>query len=187
MSEGLVWVFDTGPLRHFAANGWLGVLKLLAESNEAAVVIPETVEAELLDHRHSLPALVQVLDADWISVDRSTDEGVLSAFSKYEEVLVSGWTNRGECGVLALGKALGYTLIIDDETPRLMGQADDIAVRVTLELLCEGIRERLLTVATVEALADDLLAGDYYLPFEKGGFRMWALEDGGLDWDDVQS
>ena len=180
-----VWVFDTGPLRHFAVNGWLGVLKLIAEKNGAQVLIPQAVEEELSDQRHSIPSLSQIFDADWITVDRSTDMRVLAAFSEYEELFVSGRKNLGECGVLALGKAMGYTVIIDDESPRLRGEADGVHVRVTLGLLCEGIREKLLTVTLVEALADDLLAGDYYLPFTAGGFRQWALEDGALDWEDM--
>lgn len=30
----------------------------------------------------------------------------------------------------------------------------------------------------VEALADDLISGEYHLPFGSGGFRTWALEQG---------
>ena len=179
------WAFDTGPLRHFAVNGWLGVLKLIAEKNAARVVIPESVEEELLDQRHSIPALSQIFDAEWIYVDRSTDLDVLAAFAQYEEAFVSGRKNLGECGVLALGRGLGHTVIIDDETPRRRGIADGIEVRVSLQLLCEGIREKLLTVALVESLADDLLSGDYYLPFTRGGFRQWALEEGALEWDEL--
>ena len=64
-------VFDTGPLRHFAVQGWLGVLHFLA--GDRTVVIPESVEDELRRQSHKVPALSQVLDAAWIAVDRSTD------------------------------------------------------------------------------------------------------------------
>ncbi|WP_269843694.1 hypothetical protein [Actinomyces qiguomingii] len=37
-----VYVFDTGPLRHFAMEGWLGVLKFV--TRDGRVVIPESVD-----------------------------------------------------------------------------------------------------------------------------------------------
>jgi hypothetical protein len=36
----------------------------------------------------------------------------------------------------------------------------------------------------VEQVADDLIAGDYYLPFGRGGFRYWALEQAMIGWED---
>ncbi len=37
----------------------------------------------------------------------------------------------------------------------------------------------------VEALADDLPEGEYFLPFTRGGFRQHVLENGLLDYDDL--
>lgn len=54
----------------------------------------------------------------------------------------------------------------------------------TLTLLCDGIRQGKLTVGMVEQVADDLIAGDYYLPFGRGGFRYWALEQAMIGWED---
>lgn len=94
-------VFDTGPLRHFAAQGWLRALEFLA--GDRPIVVPESVERELRHQAHELPALNQVLDAPWITVDRSDDIAFLARFATYEERLAVGETNLGECGVLALG------------------------------------------------------------------------------------
>lgn len=164
-----VWVFDTGPLRHFTVNGWLRTIKFLADSNHASVIIPESVASEISDQQHSIPELSQILVSPWIRVDRSTDIAVSSAFARYEERLAKGSKNRGECGVLALGKAYGYTLILDDEAPRLIGQSEGMDVRVTLQLLCDAIRQRQLSVKMVDDLADDLVEGKYFLPIERGG------------------
>lgn len=175
------FVFDTGPLRHFAVNGWLGVLKFL--TGDRAVIIPESVEYELKKQVHLVPALRQVLDADWISVDRSDDMPFLVAFAKYEQRLAVGDQNRGECGVLALGKTRSFEVVLDDSAPRAIAEAEDIPVTATLPLLCKAIRERQLTVPMVEALADDLLEGSYYLPFSKGGFRQWAIQEGLIEYE----
>lgn len=174
-------VFDTGPLRHFAVQGWLGVLKFLTA--DRAVTIPESVEYELKKQVHDIPALHQVLDANWITVDRSDDLPFLVAFAKYEERLAIGEQNRGECGVLALGKARGFEAVLDDSAPRAIAEAEGIPVTATLPLLCKGIREGQMTVPMVESLADDLLAGAYYFPFGKGGFRQWAFHEGLIEYE----
>ncbi|GAA1912513.1 hypothetical protein GCM10009716_22890 [Streptomyces sodiiphilus] len=51
-------------------------------------------------------------------------------------------------------------------------------VRRTLGLLCDAIREGLLTVPSVSAPADDLLASQYRLPFKHGGFAEWCEREG---------
>ncbi|MFV0372599.1 hypothetical protein [Microbacterium sp.] len=55
-------VFDTGPLRHFALQGWLGVLKYLSRDHQ--VIIPESVEVELREQCRTDSALRLVLEAD---------------------------------------------------------------------------------------------------------------------------
>lgn len=180
-TPGNALVFDTGPMRHFAQHGWLGVLKFLA--GDRPVLIPESVEAEIRRQTHDVPELHQVLDAAWISVDRSNDLQFLLAFAQYEQRLAVGEVNRGECGVLALGKVRKYELVLDDREARSVGDADNLQVTATLPLLCQAIREGLLTVPLVEALADDLIAGEYHLPFSAGGFRTWALQEALIDPD----
>ncbi|CAM3686826.1 nucleotide-binding protein [Micrococcus flavus] len=176
MTEGPVThVFDTGPLRHFTLNGWLGVLKFLTGG---CIVIPESVEREIKDQQHQHAALRQILDADWITVDRSDDLEYLAAFARYEEHLVDGGRNRGECGVLALGRTRGHRIVIDDNVPRVLAKNEKLDCTGTLGLLCEAIRADKLTVSLVESLADDLMASEYRLPFGPGGFRQWAAENG---------
>lgn len=157
-------------------QGWLGVLKYL--SRDAQAMIPETVEVELRDQSRSDPQLRQVLEADWITVDRSTDLAYLQAFAEFERLIAVGSRNRGECGVLALGKVRGHRLIIDDRVASNHARRAGLDSRGTLALLCDAIREQKLTVAMVSHLADDLLIGDYRLPFEQGHFAQWADENG---------
>ena len=175
-------VFDTGPLRHFALQGWLGALKFV--TRESGILVPESVLAELERQASVEPILRQVVDADWLQVDRSDDLDFLTAFAGYEERLVPRGSdeNRGECGVLALGKVRGYEVVIDDGTARAVAEADGMEPLATLPLLCRAIRAEELTVVMVEHLADELIAGDYFLPFGAGQFRRWALESGLIDY-----
>lgn len=177
------WVFDTGPLRHFAVQGWVGVLRHLAGSRP--IVIPDVVERELRDAAIALPAVHAVLDVPWITVHRSVEDTFRRSFSRYEERLAVGRTNLGECGVLAIGDVFGAEMVIDDSTPREIAEEEGLLVTATVPILCDAIRRKQLTVPLVEDLADALLEGKYFLPFGPGGFRNHVLENGLLDWEDI--
>ncbi|NRG41615.1 nucleotide-binding protein [Rathayibacter sp. VKM Ac-2835] len=176
-------VFDTGPMRHFAAEGWLGVLKFLA--GDRPVVIPDAVEREL----HSAPGTVfdglDLSSHTWIKVFRSTDLDFLSAVASVEDRLVADRKNVGECAVLALGQRFGCELVIDDSVARSVAREHGLRLTATVPLLCQGRRSTLLTLAMVESLVDDLLQGEYFLPFGRGGFRQHALETGLLEYEDI--
>lgn len=172
-------VFDTGPLRHFAAQGWLRVLDFITTGR--GVLVPESVERELIEQSHTISALHEVLDADWITIDRSDVLVETMAFARYEQRLVAEGKNRGECGVLALGETRGLEVVLDDAEPRNLARENGIRCTATVPLLCRAIREELLTVSMVEKLADDLISGTYFLPFPTGGFRQYALENGLID------
>ncbi|MFF8810520.1 hypothetical protein [Streptomyces omiyaensis] len=176
-------VFDTGPLRHFATEGWLAVLRFLA--GERKIYIPESVERELNGAFDLVPAVRQTLDAEWINVYRSTSFEYAKAFSSYHDRLVANGKNIGECGVLAMGKVYGCEIVIDDATPRKIAEEEGIKVTATVPMLCDAIRARKLTTVMVEQLADNLLEGSYYLPFGSGGFRQHVLENGLLDYDEL--
>lgn len=168
-------VFDTGPLSHFAKAGWLGPLKAIVGPREA--LIPDVVVRELRMGAASDGRLRTVLDADWLIHRELSSPEEMSAFATLSARLVVGDRNVGECGVLALGVALGATVVVDDGTARKAAKDAGVNIKPTLSLLCDGIRDGLLTVDLVSALADDLIAGSYRLPFQPGGFRRWAAEN----------
>jgi predicted nucleic acid-binding protein len=176
-------VFDTGPVRHFAIQGWLGVLRFLAA--ERPVYIPDSVERELNQAVEHATAARAVLDADWIGVHRSTDDDFGKAFAHYVDRLVVDGKNIGECGVLAMGEIFKCELVIDDATPRRIAEEKGLRVTATVPLLCDAIRAKKLTMVMVEALAHHLLEGEYFLPFGPGAFRQHVLEHGLLDYDDL--
>jgi predicted nucleic acid-binding protein len=121
---------------------------------------------------------------DWIRIHRSADHDFGRAFAHYRDRLVVGDKNVGECGVLAMGEIYHCEVVIDDATPRAIAEEKGIQVTATVPLLCEAIREKQLTMVMVEALADDLLEGEYFLPFGPGGFRQHVLVNGLLDYED---
>ncbi|GHJ10325.1 hypothetical protein TPA0907_46920 [Micromonospora humidisoli] len=176
-------VFDTGPLRHFAQQGWLGVLRFLAE--DRPVYVPDSVERELQRAVEQVPAARAVLDADWIKVHRSTDVGFAEAFAHYADRLVVDGRNIGECGVLAMGQVYKCEVVLDDATPRQIAEEKGIRVTATVPLLCQAVRTKMLAVKTVEELVDRLLEGEYFLPFGVGGFRRHVLENGLLEYDEL--
>ncbi|WP_245679542.1 hypothetical protein [Actinomadura hibisca] len=173
-----VYVLDTGPLSHFARSQWLGALK--AVLHESRVLIPDTVETELRSGVAQHSELQAVLDADWIEMTVIDTDEQLAAFSHYTRHLVGpARRNYGECGVLALAETTpNATAVLDDRVAKRLGEQRKVEVRGTLGLLCEAIRQGLLTVPLVSAVADDLLMNRYRLPFGPGGFARWAEENG---------
>jgi predicted nucleic acid-binding protein len=170
-----VLVFDTGPLSHFAKQGWLGILR--AVLGQRTAVIPDTVVSELRNGVHANPHLQIVLDASWIGQRDLTTE--YEEFATFSALLVGvDGRNVGEAGVLAYAKAHNSIAIVDDRPARNAAKAHNVRHQGTLALLCEGIRSELLTVALVAALADHLLESEYRLPFGPGGFEKWARQQG---------
>lgn len=84
-----------------------------------------------------------------------------------------------------MGQIYQCEVVMDDATPRMIAEEKGIKVTATVPLLCEAIRAKKLTTVMVEALADNLLEGEYYLPFGPGGFRQHALENGLLDFSEL--
>jgi predicted nucleic acid-binding protein len=171
-----VLVFDTGPLSHFAQEGWLGILRLVVGNRTA--VIPDTVIDELRAGVQGRAHLQLVLDASWIEHHVLMSEEELAEFTKFASLLVAKGRNLGESGVLAYAKANGATAVVDDGPARKIARADNVAHIGTLGLLCEALRENLLTVDLISAVADHLLEGEYRLPFGTGGFAKWAHDQG---------
>lgn len=170
-------VMDSGPLGHFAKAGWLKILEVVA--GDRPVVMPDAVRAELVQGCHSYPHLSQVLDAPWIQVDRSDDVELLMVTTRYENRLVdANGRNRGERGVLALAEVRRGIAVVDDRVAREVGREHKVEISGTLALLCQAIREGLLTVPLVEKIADDLLETKYRLPYRPGQFRSWAAQVG---------
>ena len=107
----------------------------------------------------------------------SSDDEIL-AFAKFASLLVRKDRNRGEAGVLALASVVGGVAVVDDGAACRAAEQCQVKRRRTLALLCDAIRQELLTVKLVSALADDLLISEYRLPFEPGEFERWAAESG---------
>ncbi|SQD98398.1 conserved hypothetical protein [Parafrankia sp. Ea1.12] len=173
-----VLVFDTGPLSHIAKQGWLGVLKAVVGARTA--VIPDVVVDELRVGATHDGRIRAVLDAPWIQHRELRTEREIVEFARFAEFLVRGYRNRGEAAVLALAVTLGGVAVVDDGAARRAAENSGIRLRPTLALLCEAIRIGLLTVPLVAALADDLLASNYRLPFGPGDFEKWAVGVGEL-------
>lgn len=178
------YVFDTGPLSHFARGGWLGALKFLIAGSDAW--IPEAVEREILDGQHRHQHLGLVLTADWLAVDRSDDMPVLLRTARYEQRLAADGRNRGECGVLALAGARGWIAVVDDGEARKIAREETIQFTTTGELLCRAIKTGQMTASSCAAIADALVGTEYRLPFASGqDFLRWAVQEGILEWDEI--
>ena len=170
------FVFDTGPLAHFARAGWLGVLRTLVGSSRA--IIPTQVASEFRAaavHEH---AIGTVLNATWIEHHELRTEDELTAFGKFAAQLMSAGRNEGETAVLAIAATMPAQAVIDDSVAHKVAQQEGLSCKRTLALLCEAVRDGLLTAQLVSHIADDLIETEYRLPFAPGEFIPWAISEG---------
>lgn len=178
-SHSEVLVFDTSPLAHFARQNWLGVLKAVVGPRLA--LVPDVVVDELQQMSARDSRVKAALEADWIERRELQTSEEIVAFAKFAALLVKGERNKGEAGVLALASVVGGIAVVDDGAGRRAARENGILLKPTLSLLCDAIRQDLLTVKLVSVLADDLLVSQYRLPFPVGGFETWANENGLFD------
>ncbi len=168
-------VFDNGPLSHFARADILGVLKVVVGTRRA--VVPEAVVTELREGLHLHPRIQTVLDADWIEPYAITTDAETEAFATFSSRLVSGDRNVGDAAVLAVAQTAPARAVIDDSDACDIASKEGVAFSRTLNLLCEAIHSRLLTVGFVSEIADEMIRTDYRLPFGPGEFRKWAARE----------
>lgn len=176
MVQANLLIFDTSPLSHFARENWLGALKAVVGDRTA--VIPDVVVDELKRGLGRNSFLQAVLDAPWIERRDLQSAEEIERFAYYSSLLVAGERNRGEAAVLALAATTGGTAVVDDLAGRKAAKRDGVPLTGTVGLLMQAIQSGLLTVALASAIADDLLAGQYRLPFGPGGFAEFAEHNG---------
>lgn len=175
--ERTLYVFDSGPLSHFAQAGWLGLLREFVGAVPAW--IPQAVSQEAVDGVDNHPHLRGVLEAQWLQ-KRGLQTAVEQVkFGRYTSRLVGAdmRKNLGECEVLALAEANGGTAVIDDGVARTLAREFHVDVLTSLGLLCELVRDRHLGLDMACGVADSLLETEYRLPIDPGGFRQFVMEN----------
>ena len=167
-------VFDTGPLCAFARADRLETLRTVIGARR--LLIPQAVVAELEKGAYKDDRIQAVLEAGWIERYGEMTDVEVAAFAKYARPLVSGERNLGEAEVLALAEAIPAIAVVDDQVANRLAQKSKVACTRTLALLCEAIREDILTIDYVGDLVDEMLA-HYRFPFGHGEFARWAEEN----------
>lgn len=171
-----IYVFDEGPLSHFAEAGWLGLLQSYVGTNSAWV--PDTVRRELGEGVDAHPHLRGVLEATWLEPHPVQSKDEQAAFGHYtERMLGRNNENLGECGVLAVAEANRAIAVVDDGDARKNGSVRGVQLKTTVSILCDLVNAKRLDLDLAGTVADHLLATEYRLPFERGGFKMFVLQN----------
>ena len=167
-------VFDTGPLSAFARADRLETLRTVV--GERRLLVPQAVVAELEKGAYKDKKIQSVLDVGWIEWYGEMTDVEFAAVAKYASRLVSGVRNLGEAEVLALAEVIPAIAVVDDGVANRLAKESDVTCTRTLALLCEAIREDILTLDSVSELVDEMVAY-YRLPFGPGEFARWAEEN----------
>src|SRR5205823_5191301 len=122
-----IFVFDTGPLAHFARESWLGVLKAVV--GDRIAVVPDIVVEELRLGAAQDSRIRAALDAPWLQRRELLSDEEMTAFATFSARLVKGQRNRGEAAVLALAHVTHGVAVIDDAAGRKAADDHGITLR----------------------------------------------------------
>ncbi|MEU8801531.1 hypothetical protein [Spirillospora sp. NPDC048819] len=169
-------VIDSSPPNYFARSNQLPILEKLLAAYEC--FITNAVEEELLRGGPKHAQLYQVAPQPWLTIVNETALGYLALFSEYHGSFGGGMRNIGEATTLAYAEFHGITALVDDRAGRRHGLERGVKVIGTLELLCGGVRDKILEVADAAAVVDLLSDHEAYLPCDGSGFFEWARCEG---------
>lgn len=177
------YVFDSGPLSHFAQSGWLGLLRKVTGGSPAW--IPQSVHREVSDGVDRHPHLHVILDATWLDVRSISTISETAAFARFTSRLVGSdhRKNVGECETLALAETNSGVAVLDDGAARTVASEFGVKTVTSLGLLCDLVREGHLGLEAAGDVADMLLETEYHLPIGPGGFKIWAVQKGYLEYE----
>lgn len=169
--------FDSSPLNYIARANQLPLLEKLVAGNDC--VITRAVEDELLRGASKYAQLYQVSAQGWIRVvDDDSSMAFLRLFSEYHTRLGGGDRNIGESATLAYAELHALTACIDDRAARRHGQERGVPLTGTLELVCLGIRAKIVEEAEAARVVDLLCDHEAFLPCDGSTFLDWARAEG---------
>ncbi len=168
--------FDSSPLNYFARSNQLPVLGKLVAGDTC--FITRAVEDELLRGASKHAQLYQVTIQPWISVIEDSSIEFLRLFSEYHSRLGGGGRNIGEATTLAYAELHGMTAFVDDRVGRRHGKERGVVVTGTLELVCQGMRDKALEESQASAVVDLLCDHEAFLPCDGATFIDWARAEG---------
>ncbi|TDC54928.1 hypothetical protein E1281_14980 [Actinomadura sp. KC345] len=172
-------VIDSSPPNYFARSNQLPILEKLLAGHEC--FITSAVEEELLRGGPRHAQLYQAAAQPWLSVVSETSLPYLGLFSEYHGRLGGGMRNIGEATTLAYAELHGITAMVDDRAGRRQGKERGVKLLGTLELLCAGIRDKVLEETDAAAVVDLLSDHEAYLPCDGSSFFEWARCEGLLE------
>ncbi len=141
-------IADTSVLVNFLHVDRMALLGRLS----SAIVITEHVEAEVTDfYADQVARLVDALAQGHIGKTQLTSAPEVAMFG---QLMADGRLGSGECAAIACAINGGHALAIDDRKAAREALRIEAALTVvgTADLMVQGIREGLLTVAEADAI-----------------------------------
>ena len=178
---GGTFVFDAGPLNHFARAGHLETLHAICSEVRRAVTA--SVLDELAAGVPAHPSLQDVIEAEWLDHVRVDSLAELGVFAEYTRVLGSSrMGDVGEAATLAWAEVHGAVAIVDDQTARNAARNRNVSVHGSLWLVTRGMRDGHLREDEATRLVGMLLDTDARFPFGNAAdFIPWARAESLLD------
>lgn len=169
-------VFDAMCLNHFARAERLDVLRdlLIGRNCSTTHVVREELRAGVTEH----PALLNVLNADWLGVARLDSLREINCFAKWSQRIGSSERNLGEASVFSAAELCGGIAITDDRDAVAVGRNFGLKVHGTVWLLATACCDGKLSEVGAGNIIDTLKATGMRLPCSGATFGPYARRHG---------
>ena len=178
---GATFVFDAGPLSHFARAGHLETLHAIC--GDVRLAVTASILDELAAGVPARPSLQAVIEAEWLDRVRVDGLAELGVLAEYARVLgSSSMGDVGEAATLAWAEVHGAVAIIDDQAARNAARNRQVPAHGSLWLVTQGIGDGHLREEEATRLVGMLLDTDARFPFGNAtDFIPWARAESLLD------
>ncbi|MFD8528614.1 hypothetical protein ACFV0L_14485 [Streptosporangium canum] len=169
-------MFDAMCLNHFSRAERLDVLRELLIGRSCLTT--HVVREELRAGADEYPALLHVLDADWLGVARLDSLEEIRCFAKWTQRIGSSHRNLGEASVFSAAELCGGIAITDDREAVGVGRHFGLEVHGTMWLLAMACRDGKLSEVGAGNIVDTLKSTGMRLPCSGATFGSYARRYG---------
>lgn len=178
MDDHATWVTDTSVYTHLCRAGHGDLLRRLAPGG--VLLVPDDVNTEIVAARDRYPSVPDPSATAWARIATLTEDEEWTQLQVKAAMGGGPAEHLGECAVIACARHRGGTALIDDRSAIAQADLRGVQNHDTLWLVVEayatylaGDREQ------AEAIVDDLIDTDMYLPITSGSSLFsWAYEEG---------
>lgn len=167
------YVWDASALHHPAKAGNLDLLGSFvkgAPEHPWSHYVTDVVAVELARYGLDLP--------EWTTLVELNTVDLVTSYAAWTSRLAAGSVGLGESSVATWAEARAEIAIVDDDPAKKVMRRSGVRAHGSAWLLSRAVNLGLVDATSVSSFFDASLAAGQWLPFERFGYRSWAIRNG---------